>query len=146
MSDSEIDSGSSLPDNDSRIADASRALAKSASEELTVQLDDGSPLVLPKMLKELLLTILTELSDGNMVDIVPVHAELTTQEAANLLNVSRPYLVNLLEEDKLPFHKTGTHRRVKYSDLKTFMEQQEQGRKKAMQELANEAQELDMGY
>lgn len=146
MTDQNIESSDSLPNADSRIADASRALAKSASEELRVQLDDGSSMALPKMVKELLLTILTELSDGNMVNIVPVHAELSTQEAANLLNVSRPYLVKLLEDKKLPFHKTGSHRRVKYTDLRKYMNQQEVERQRTMEALAREAQELDLGY
>lgn len=138
--------GNLLPANDSRIANASRELSKSSDEELKVQLDDGSTLALPKMVKELLLNILTELSEGNMVNIVPIHAELTTQEAANYLNVSRPYLIKLLQDGKLAFHKTGSHRRIKYRDLTQFIETQEGLREKAMQDLANQAQELDMGY
>lgn len=146
MIDGKIEGGDLLPNNDSRIADASRELAKSSSDELTVQLDDGSSLALPKMVKELLMNILTQLSDGNMVSIVPVHAELTTQEAANLLNVSRPYVVKLLEEGGLPFHKTGSHRRIKYLDLKSYMNNREITRMATMDDLARSAQELDMGY
>ncbi len=138
--------GNLLHANDSRIANASRELSKSSDEELKVQLDDGSTLALPKMVKELLLNILTELSEGNMVNIVPIHAELTTQEAANYLNVSRPYLIKLLQDGKLAFHKTGSHRRIKYRDLTQFIKTQEGLREKAMQDLANQAQELDMGY
>lgn len=146
MIDNKEISGNFLPKNDPRIADASRELAKSSKEELTVQLDDGSSLALPKMVKALLLNILTELSEGNMVNIVPIHAELTTQEAANYLNVSRPFLVKLLQSGKLPFHKIGSHRRIKYEDLIAFMKEQEISRNKAMQELADQAQELGMGY
>jgi len=77
---------------------------------------------------------------------VPSHAELTTQEAADLLNVSRPHLVKLLEEGVLPFHKTGKHRRVLFADLMCYREQREGASHAAMDELAKQAQELRLGY
>ncbi len=146
MTNKNIEGGDSSPNNDSNIQEASRQLSQSKSDELKVQLDDGSILALPNMVKTLFQSILTELSEGNMVNIVPIHAELTTQEAANYLNVSRPYLVKLLHDGKLPFHKIGSHRRIKYEDLKLFIAKQEKQRLQSMQELADQAQELDMGY
>ncbi|RJT42673.1 helix-turn-helix domain-containing protein [Mesorhizobium waimense] len=86
------------------------------------------------------------MGQGNAVTIIPVHAELTTQEAADYLNVSRPYLIRLLEEGKLPFNMVGTHRRVKFSDLAAYRNNAEEERKKVMEELAAQAQELGMGY
>lgn len=134
-------------ESDSELAKtASRTLVSAKGQAIKVSLDDGKELVLPKSITELLVRILTELSNGNMVNIVPVHAELTTQEAANHLNVSRPYLIKLLENQKLPFHRVGSHRRVKYEDLKQFMAKQEKVREAAMQRLADEAQELGLGY
>ena len=101
---------------------------------------------LPTTALRLLVDILAELADGNAVKVVPVHAELTTQEAADLLNVSRPHLVKLLEEGMLPFHKTGKHRRVRFADLMLFKGHRDQASEQAMVALTKQAQELGMGY
>lgn len=101
---------------------------------------------LPTSALRLLLDILSELAGGNAVKVVPIHAELTTQEAADLLNVSRPHLVKLLENGSLPFHKTGKHRRVRFADLLAYKAQREQASAQAMEELAAQGQELRMGY
>ncbi|MEY4502377.1 MAG: hypothetical protein RIS52_2267, partial [Pseudomonadota bacterium] len=74
-------------ESDSELAKtASRALVQAKDQSVRVALDDGTELILPKSMTELLVRILTEFSNGNMVNIIPVHAELTTQEAANHLN------------------------------------------------------------
>ncbi|MBN3753126.1 helix-turn-helix domain-containing protein [Paraburkholderia sp. Tr-20389] len=101
---------------------------------------------LPTSALRLLVDILAELADGNAVRVVPVHAELTTQEAADLLNVSRPHLVKLLEENALPYHKTGKHRRVRFADLMRFKAERDQASEQAMESLAEQAQKLGMGY
>ena len=69
---------------------------------------------LPTSALRLLVDILAELAAGNAVRVVPVHAELTTQEAADLLNVSRPHFIKLLETHALPYHRTGKHRRIRF--------------------------------
>ncbi len=101
---------------------------------------------LPTSALRLLLDILAGLAHGNAAKVVPVHAELTTQEAADLLNVSRPHLVKLLENGELPFHRTGKHRRVQFADLMQFKEECERTSVQAMAELSHHAQELGMGY
>lgn len=101
---------------------------------------------LPTSALRLLLDVLAELADGNAVKVVPIHAELTTQEAADLLNVSRPHLVKLLEDNVLPYHKTGKHRRVRFADLMAYKAHRDQASEQAMSELARQAQELGMGY
>ena len=95
---------------------------------------------------KLLLQILTQMAEGNAVTLIPIHAELTTQEAANLLNVSRPFLIKLLEKGKIPFHKVGTHRRIRFIDLLKFKTHADATSHKALDELVKQAQELDMGY
>lgn len=101
---------------------------------------------LPTSALRLLVDILAELAGGNAVKVVPIHAELTTQEAADLLNVSRPHLVKLLEDGVLPYHKTGKHRRVRFADLMQFKAERDRASELAMEELAKQAQELRMGY
>jgi len=141
-----------LPDSESS------ALARASAEELSrllgqmpeverarVQLD-GNDLILPRQALALLRDLLVEMAQGNAVTIVPTHAELTTQEAANILNVSRPYLVKLLEEGLIPFSKTGTHRRIRYQDLMAYRDQRDQESRDALDELVSQAQEHEMGY
>ncbi|MDR1854158.1 MAG: helix-turn-helix domain-containing protein [Azoarcus sp.] len=106
----------------------------------------GHRVELPTAALRLLVDILGEMADGNAVQVVPLQAELTTQEAADLLNVSRPHLVKLLEDGALPFHKTGKHRRIRAADLMRFKAARERESEQAMRELAQQAQELGMGY
>ena len=89
---------------------------------------------------------LVQISAGHAVTIVPIHAELTTQEAANLLNVSRPYLIRLLEQGKIPFHKVGRHRRIMFKDLLKYREKSKEKSRKTREALTKQAQDLDMGY
>lgn len=75
-----------------------------------------------------------------------MHAELTMQEAADLLNVSRPHFIKLLETHALPYHKAGEHRRIRFDDLMKFKVERDQASERAMSELAKQAQELKLGY
>ena len=101
---------------------------------------------LPTSALRLLVDVLSELAEGNAVKVVPIHAELTTQEAADMLNVSRPHLVKLLESGALAFHKTGKHRRIRFADLMAFKTEQDRASAQAMEALAKQAQELQLGY
>lgn len=114
--------------------------------ELIDQSQQREVIELPTVALRLLGEILSELALGNTVKVVPIHAELTTQEGADMLNVSRPHLVKLLDEGALPHTKTGRHRRIKFNDLMAYKEQRDQASYAAMDDLTAQAQELGMGY
>jgi excisionase family DNA binding protein len=109
-------------------------------------LENGDELALPKAATRLLSHLLVEMSQGSAVTVIPIHAELTTQQAADFLNVSRPHLIALLQAKEIPHHRVGTHRRVRFADVYAFKEKFEQQRRSAMGELAAQAQDLSMGY
>jgi excisionase family DNA binding protein len=108
--------------------------------------DQPHVIELPSSVVRLLVDILAELAEGNAVKVMPIHAEVTTQEAADLLNVSRPHFVKLLESGELPFRKTGKHRRVRFADLMAYKAKREAQSEAAMTELVRQAQELGLGY
>ncbi|HMZ53986.1 MAG TPA: excisionase family DNA-binding protein [Nitrospira sp.] len=104
------------------------------------------PLLLPPSAVRLLFTILDEMSVGNAVMLIPFHAELTTQEAADVLNVSHPFLVNLLDEQKIPYRKVGTHQRILYADLMRYKNQIDADRRATLDHLTQDAQAQKIGY
>lgn len=108
--------------------------------------DDAETLSVPTSAVWLFLHLLTEMSQGNAVTLIPTHAELTTQQAADLLNVSRPYMAKLLDEGKIPGRTVGKYRRVRFDDLMAFKKKDDDARSKVLDQLSAEAQELGMGY
>jgi len=121
---------------------------RAETQQIEIFDDKGAshPVRVPVSALRLLVDVLTEIGEGNAVSIIPIHAELTTQAAADVLNVSRPFLVQLLERGEIPFHKIGTHRRVRYQDVIAYKERIDAERSKALDALAEQAQALKMGY
>jgi excisionase family DNA binding protein len=149
MNDEMIGNAFSPSDKDQQLAKVSAkrlALAFANSKgDFHLQVEEESVAV-PASLSKMLLHILAEMAEGRAMMLVPAHAELTTQEAADSLNVSRPFLVRLLEEGKMPFRKVGSHRRILYSDLMQYKKNLAQERLNVLEELQKDAQEKDMGY
>jgi excisionase family DNA binding protein len=110
-----------------------------------IHLGEVSLRVTPE-LENLLRQVLESLLQGVPVRVVPLEAELTTGEAAEILGVSRPYLVRLLEEGAIPYRKVGTHRRIRAKDLLDYLERSRQQGKDLLDRLTAEAQELGLGY
>ena len=126
----------------------SSCLSSAKELEVRVALEGGGTkaVTIPHSALLLLVRILAEMAQGNSVTLMPVHGELSTQKAAELLNVSRPFLVRLLDEGKIPHRKVGTHRRVLLKDLMVYKENIINKRLQTLDELTEQAQELDMGY
>lgn len=116
---------------------------------LTVRVRDAGheeTIELPAGAVKLLQAVLEDMASGHAVTIVPQNAELTTQQAAEFLNVSRPFLIQLLEQKRIPFRMVGTHRRVRFEDVIRYKEEIDTERRKVLDRLAAEAQDLNMGY
>jgi excisionase family DNA binding protein len=104
---------------------------------------DCTELDLSQALGQLVLDVLTHVARGEMITFVPYGAELTTKEAADLLNVSRPFLVKLLEDRKIAYHKVGSHRRIRACDVLAFRDRRDAERSDALDELQRLGQEFD---
>jgi excisionase family DNA binding protein len=137
-------------------SEADAVLAKETSRMLASHIRDSNPielkipdlpsaegtLRLPVSAVRLLVRILEEMARGNAVTLIPVHAELTTQEAAEMLNISRPSLIQLLDEGKIDYRRVGTHRRVRFEGLMKYKRGAEAARKAALEELAAYDEEI----
>jgi excisionase family DNA binding protein len=121
----------------SRYTGRKRSLTFRVDEEL-VELPAGAV--------TLLMEILGAMGTGRGVTIIPENTELTTVEAAGVLNVSRPFLIRLLEEGAIPFRKVGKHRRIRMDDVMAYKEDIDRKREEALDEMVRLAQEHDMGY
>ena len=108
--------------------------------------EPGESITIPVAAFRLLNSILSEMAQGNAVTLIPVHAELTTQQAAGMLNVSRPFLIEQLENGSIPHRKVGTHRRVMFNDLMEYKQKMDRNRLNALEELSATDQELGLGY
>lgn len=104
----------------------------------------GEPVELPEGLSSVLVSIVRQLKAGNGVSVIPLHAELTTVEAADILNVSRPFLIKQMEAGELAFHMVGTHRRLKLSDVLAYRDRLSAQAEEALAAMTAEAEELGL--
>lgn len=143
-----------LPPNEqeSVIARTSKQLlARYAREDqpLTLRVidaDHDEPLELPAGAVTLLMDILGAMASGQGVTLIPEDAELTTVQAADILHVSRPFLIKLLEEGQIPYRRVGKHRRIRMEDVMNYKQAIDQEREAVLDRLVEDAQEQDMGY
>ena len=104
----------------------------------------GEEIELPRSVFHILQLVVYHMQHGQAISIVPLAKELTTQEAADLLNVSRPFLVKLLEQGDIPFIKVGTHRRILFSDFMKYKKRRDAERIRGLAELTQLSQELGL--
>ena len=116
-----------------------------ASRNLEIVIDQSDEVIrLPREIATILREILINSVAGKSVSVIPNQAELTTQEAADLLNVSRPHVVKLLDEGILPGHKAGTHRRIYAADVQAYKHQREIDTRAAADDLTELTEELGL--
>lgn len=106
--------------------------------------NQGADIALPSSVIRLVLTALQEMAKGHTVTLLPVEKELTTKQAAELMRISRPSLIKMLDEKKLPYRKVGAHRRVRYEDVLYYLDTERARRTKVMEELVAETERLGL--
>lgn len=137
------------PEEVTKAKQAANAFAKlaDAEEMLSFRLNrtgkGGTTIELPSAVGKIVRDLLLLIGKGEAVTLVPFGGELTTQQAADLLNVSRPFLIKLIEEGEIPHHKVGTHRRVRAEDLFKYKQRRDVNREKALQKLTELGQAID---
>lgn len=112
--------------------------------EVAAEVVGDNALVLPREAVSMLAFILAQVAEGRGVQVMPSHAELTTQQAADMLNISRPYLIGLLEAGAIPYRLVGRHRRIRHDDLMKYKRQGSVKRRVAADELSELGQELGL--
>jgi excisionase family DNA binding protein len=140
---------------DQKIASSSLSTIKKTFDVLSKQktnvvdikiAETGEVIQVPKKAVEFLFVILSNMSQGKSITVIPSNAEVSTQQAAEMLNVSRPFVVKLIDEGRLSSKKVGSHRRILLEDLVKFEKSFKKQRTKALEFLTQQAQDLGMGY
>lgn len=128
----------------------SRLTATTTSTEkgdvVQISIQKGGEVTVPKTVVDLLFRIVSNMAEGRSITIISSGEEISTQQAADVLNVSRPHLVKLLERGDIPYKRTGSHRKILLKDVMTYDSKLRRQRKKSLKLLADQAQELKLGY
>ena len=128
----------------STITEVERFLARCRACPARLVSPDGEEIELPEAAFRVLKDVIHQLAQGHAVALMPVHMELTTQEAADLLNVSRQYLVRLLEDGAIPFTRLGTHRRIRFGDLMKYKQARDAKRREGLKRLTQLSDEFGL--
>ncbi|MBC7772147.1 MAG: helix-turn-helix domain-containing protein [Pyrinomonadaceae bacterium] len=140
--------------------ESSRAFSRLAprhGRSLSLSVQSGNPateknpdsvelIEIPSSVVDVIKQVLAAMAEGNAVSIIPVQTQLTTQQAAIILGVSRPFIVGLLENGKIPFVRVGKHRRIMLQDLLNYKKASQEEQSKILDRLAEEGQDLGIGY
>ena len=133
---------STLSDEDRQLAEDLAAIIERADGEVTVTGATGDEVELPAGLASMLSRAAEMMADGYDVAVVPHQTEVTPRQAAELLNISRPYLVSLLDRGEIPFHRVGTHRRMRLPDVLDYKRQRDSARDAELQRLSELSREM----
>jgi len=126
---------------------AFKSRTKKKASTISIEIDNtGETITIPIKAFNLLKEVLLNMAEGNSIALFPTNSEISTQEAANILNISRPHFVKLLEIGEIPFIKIGTHRRVQLKDIVDYENRINKRKRKNLNLLSKQAQELKMGY
>ena len=121
--------------------------SKNNSNVIKFKIQGSNELVsIPLKALKLLKSIISNMAEGKSITLMVTDAEITTQQAANMLNVSRPHIIKLLEKGEIPFKKVGSHRRILFQDILVYEAKLKAKRKTHLKSLAREAQKLNLGY
>lgn len=129
------------------VANFTSAISRRKSDNVNIRIHESEEsFIIPRKALEFLSYILSIMAEGKAISLIPSESELSTQQAADMLNVSRPHIVKLLEQGVIPFKKAGSHRRILLEDLMKYAGLQKETRKKNLKFLSEQAQELNLGY
>jgi excisionase family DNA binding protein len=132
-----------LPSQDVELLEAAQAVL-AGDEPVALTGVSGKSVQLPSELRGLLATVVTAMRRGQAVTLAPLSQRLTTQEAADLLGISRPTLIKLLDAGKIPYETPSRHRRIRLSDLLAFQALRREDQRRVLRELTQDAQELGL--
>jgi excisionase family DNA binding protein len=129
------------------LKETSKRVTKGESNYIKIAIEGKNELLkIPKKAMFLLFEIMKNMAEGKSMTLIPSDSEISTQQAADMLNVSRPHLIKLLEEGQIPYKKVGSHRRIELKDILEYEDRQKKNRKTQLDFLAQQAQELNLGY
>ncbi len=125
----------------------SKKVKSSKAKAVKIKVQESEEIIIiPKKALTLLSAIIQIMAEGKTISVIPSNSEISTQQAAEMLNVSRPHLIKLLERKIIPFKKVGSHRRVLLKDIMDYKKQLAKERETQLEFLANQAQSLNLGY